>query len=202
MTGLYIYGAGGHGAAVAELGALLGYSIVGFIDDNPALVGTKLLDWAIIGGGGCAPPGAGVVLAVGNNAARARLMAHAKASGWVLPMLIHPSAVVSPSAVIGQGTVVMPQAVVGTRARIGDGCILSAACSVSHDCVIGGTVHIGPGTRLAGGVTVGEGTLVGVGSCARPFVSIGTKCIVGAGSVLVSDVPDGVTVYGNPARIR
>ena len=33
-------------------------------------------------------------------------------------------------------------------------------------------------------------------------LNIGKDCMIGAGSVVVKDIPDGVTAYGNPCRVR
>ena len=41
--------------------------------------------------------------------------------GYVLPVLIHPSAVVSPSAEVGYGTVICARAVIGPGAEIPEG---------------------------------------------------------------------------------
>ena len=200
MSEIYVIGAGGHGAVVAELVELVGYSVAGFIDDDLALKGKWILGWQVIGGGESVPDGANVALGVGDNMCRLRLLEAALASGWKLPVLIHPSAVFSRSAEIGEGTVLIAQATVNARAVIGRGCILNTACSVDHDCTLGDCAHIAPGARLAGGVSVGETTLVGIGSCIRPCISIGRKCTIGAGSVVVSDIPDGAVAFGNPAR--
>jgi len=43
---------------------------------------------------------------------------------------------------------------------------------------------------------------VGIGSVATPGVRIGRACVIGAGSVVVRDVPDGAVAYGVPARLR
>jgi len=34
-----------------------------------------------------------------------------------------------------------------------------------------------------------------------PNLKIGKWCTIGAGAVVISDIPDGATVVGNPARI-
>lgn len=52
--------------------------------------------------------------------------------------------------------------------------------------------------NLCGNVTVGEGTMVGVGTVVIPGIKIGKWCTIGAGSVVIRDIPDGVTAYGNP----
>jgi len=201
MNDVYIIGAGGHGIVVAEIAELLGYQVVGFIDDNPALTGNLILGMRVLGGSETLPAGAQVALGIGDNAARTNLLRAAEIHDWRLPVLIHPSAVVSRSAVLGAGTVVVAQAVVNPRAVIGSGCILNTASSTDHDCILGEAVHLAPGVRLAGGVTVGAGTLIGVGSCTKPCITIGAWTTVGVGSVLVADIPDGVIAYGNPARV-
>jgi len=47
---------------------------------------------------------------------------------------------------------------------------------------------------------VRENSWIGVGACVKQGISIGSGVMVGAGSVVVSDIPDNMTVVGNPAR--
>ena len=47
---------------------------------------------------------------------------------------------------------------------------------------------------------VKRGAALGTGSVILPGLTIGVGAIVGAGAVVTRDVPDGVTVVGNPAR--
>ncbi len=55
VSELYIYGAGGHGAVVAEVAAAIGHKVVGFVDDDPELAGTAVLRWEVVGGSGQIP---------------------------------------------------------------------------------------------------------------------------------------------------
>lgn len=41
---------------------------------------------------------------------------------------------------------------------------------------------------------------IGAGAVILPGLTIGENAVVGAGAVVTKDVPDGVTVVGNPAR--
>ncbi len=50
-------------------------------------------------------------------------------------------------------------------------------------------------------VTVEDDVWIGAGCIILPGVTIGKGSVVGAGSVVTKDVPPGVTVAGNPARI-
>jgi acetyltransferase EpsM len=52
-----------------------------------------------------------------------------------------------------------------------------------------------------GRVHVGEGTHIGAGVVVLPNLKIGKWCTVGAGAVVICDIPDFTTAVGNPARI-
>jgi acetyltransferase-like isoleucine patch superfamily enzyme len=51
------------------------------------------------------------------------------------------------------------------------------------------------------GPIVKKGGKIGANSTILPGIVIGENALVGAGSVVVADVPDGAVVVGNPARI-
>ena len=46
-----------------------------------------------------------------------------------------------------------------------------------------------------------RGARVGIGAVLCPAVEIGAEAFVGAGAVVVNDVPPAVVVVGNPARV-
>jgi len=199
-----VVGAGGHAKVVLEaLWAMDAFDVVGFTDPNtpdlevlgvPVLGGDELLP------GLYAQGVASAVVAIGSNRQRQQIGQYLLALGFALPVVVHPTALISPSAKISQGAVVMARAVVGTLARIGELAIINTGAIVEHDNQIGQSAHIAPGVALAGGVRVGDRALVGIGSAVRPDISIGDDSIVGAGSAVVADVPSGVTVAGVPAR--
>ncbi|HEU4684026.1 MAG TPA: DapH/DapD/GlmU-related protein [Nitrospira sp.] len=59
--------------------------------------------------------------------------------------------------------------------------------------------HLGK-TRL-GKVIIGDRVFVGASAIILPGVTIGSEVIIGAGSVVTRDVPSGVVVAGNPAKV-
>jgi maltose O-acetyltransferase len=68
------------------------------------------------------------------------------------------------------------------------------------------THELDPERRRAGWeralpVTVGDNVWIGGGAIVCPGVSIGADSVVGAGAVVTRDVPAGVLVVGNPARV-
>lgn len=181
------------------------YIIEGFIDDDGRRIGSSFFGYAIRGTGADLPGlrQDGVewaIPAVGDNDARLRVFQVLQAAGFCVPVVIHPSAVVSSSAQVRSGTFVAAGAVINPSSDIGSACIINTGATVDHDCEIGDGAHIAPGANLCGGVHVGELTLVGVGASVLPCVRIGRACRVGAGAAVTHDIPDGVTVTGVPAR--
>jgi len=179
-----------------------GLRAAGFVDANPSLHGTRVLDLPVVGAVEevASRGGRHVAMGIGNNAARRRVFARVLELGLEPVTAIHPSAVISAHATVARGTVVMANATINVAAQIGENAIINTASSIDHHCVIGAHAHIAPGAILAGNVRIGEETLVGAGAVVIPGISIGARCIVGAGAVVTANVPDGVTVAGVPAR--
>ncbi len=181
----------------------LGWEVGAVVDGNPALHGT-LLAGRVVAPFSALVAGAGdrVVIAIGGNAARKRVAGQLAAEGHQFVALVHPSAWVAPSAVVQEGAVVFAGAIVQPEAVLGAHAIVNTAASVDHDCDVGAFAHVAPGSHLAGNVHLGEGAFLGVGVSVIPGRRVGAWTTVGAGAVVVSDLPAGVTAVGVPARVR
>lgn len=200
---LAIMGASGHGKVVAEAALAAGWGAVEFYDR--AWPGKQQVGrWTITGDDAALLRALdrldGVVVAIGNNQIRLDLLKQLHQAGVRVVSVLHPMACISGSAVVGAGTVALAGAVVNADARIGPGAILNTGCSVDHDCILGDAVHISPGAHLAGDVHVGDRSWIGIGASVRQGVRIGSGVVVGAGAAVVSDIADGLTVVGVPAR--
>ena len=69
--------------------------------------------------------------------------------GYVIPNLVHPTALISQNALIGTGSVVCARATVSSGAMVGKGCIISAGVTVGRDVNIADWTYI-----VEGGIVV------------------------------------------------
>ena len=204
---IVVLGANGHGQVVADILFQMWtkgreMELVGFLDDDPKLIGTRILGLPVLGklSDLASTPHDCVILGIGDNAARARVYAELTQARKRFATAIHPSAILAPDVVVGPGAVLAAGAIANPGARIGENAILNTGASIDHHCVLGPHSHVAPGVHLAGRVNVGEGAFVGIGACAVQCVSIGAWSTVGAGAAVTQDVPDNATVGGVPAR--
>lgn len=205
MTDLIIWGASGHAMVVADAAQLTGrYRVVGFIDD--ATKPSPLAGVPFLGGREhlAKQRERGVrhlIVAIGDWTIRLRLAEVAKSAGFELATVIHPHATIARDVNIGEGSVVMAGAVVNPGSQLGTNVIINTCASVDHQCVLHDGVQVAPGARLAGNVTVERGAFIGLGACVKEKLRIGAGAIVGAGAVVLRDVPAQTVVYGVPAKI-
>lgn len=143
------------------------------------------------------------IVSIGPGKGAARLQVHDRLrSRGLQPMVaIHRTAFVASNAFIGEGSQVYALAAVCADAQIGKACIINTAASVDHECILAEGVSIGPGARLAGLVTVERNADIYTGAVILPRLRIGEAAVVGAGAVVLKDVPPGAVVAGNPARV-
>lgn len=129
---------------------------------------------------------------------------------------------------VGSGSwlIVLGDATAGDSAviRIGDGCRISGEVTITalRSVRIGNRVLIGRGVHISDhshrfektgvaimdqGLTepypvlIGDGSWLGQGVVVCPGVRIGANCVVGANSVVKSDIPDNSLAAGCPARV-
>ena len=84
---------------------------------------------------------------------------------------------------------------------IGRHVLISSNCSISSVTHPVQATHRSAEPLVMQPVRIGDNVWVGMGAVILPGVTIGENAVVGAGAVVTHDVPPGVVVAGNPARI-
>lgn len=114
--------------------------------------------------------------------------------------LVHPN-VDQYGVTFGEGCQALGGTDLGPFVTVGNFSTLLLGSNVNHDCKLGEYVFVGPNATVLGRVTLEDGVYVGAGAVIFPEVTIGAWSVVGAGSVVRKDVPPGVVVNGNPAKV-
>lgn len=115
--------------------------------------------------------------------------------------LIHPSATISNTSKLGVGCVVCANCNISVNTVLGNHCILNLGVTIGHDCVVDDYVSLMSGTVISGHVIINEFAYFGSNSTVVPGKKIGKHSKVGAGSVVIRNVKDDITVMGVPAKI-
>lgn len=204
---LLVIGAGGHALVLLDALRLLGRTVLGLLDNDPAKHGRRLLGATVLGGDALLatydPAALALVNAVGavrDACVRRTVFERFREAGFVFAEVVHPSAVLAHDVELGQGAQVMAGAVIQTGTVVGEDAVVNTRAGVDHGCRVGAHAVIAPGATLCGGVTVAAGAVVGAGATVIQGIRLGRGCLVAAGAVVVKDVPAGVQVRGVPAR--
>jgi len=118
-----------------------------------------------------------------------------------LPNFIHPTSYVSSLATLGQGIYIYPMCNIDKEVIIRSGCLINNSVTISHNASIYDCTYISPGVVLSGNVQIGKRVFVGTGSMFSNNVTIGDDVTIGIGTIVTKDVPNQVTVIGNPMQI-
>ena len=208
MKDLYIVGAGGLGKDIVWLVERINqvqptWDLKGFLDDgkmlNEEINGYKVL-------GGCeylasVEKESWVVCAVANTKVRRKIIASlSKYLNIKFPVLIDPNVTLSSLVKIGEGSIICAGTIGTVNIEIGSFAIICLNCTLGHDLFMEDYVTVYPSVTISGNVYVEEGAELGTGTKIIQGKKIGKEAMIGAGSVVVKDVPAKCTAVGVPAK--
>lgn len=124
-------------------------------------------------------------------------------------------ALVRESNQIGDDVSIGSGAIVEHHSQIGNGVRMQSHVFVPEYSVLEDGCWLGPNVVLTNakyprsprvkenlvGPTIGKNAKLGANVTVLPGVHIGADCLIGAGTVVVNDVPPGSVVVGNPGRV-
>ena len=210
MTRLFgIYGVGGCGRGILPVARehLGSDARLVFIDDGAAGEQVNGHDVLTLEQFGAAEDSEKrVAVAIAGSRTRQRVVDRCRSAGLAFFEVRAANVVQMDSVEIGEGALISPFVTFTSNIRIGAHFHANLYSYVEHDCVIGDYVTFAPSVRCNGNVHVGDHAYIGAGAVIRQGkpgqpLRIGAGAVVGMGAIVTRDVPDGVTVVGNPARL-
>ena len=181
--------------------------VYGFLDDDKSKHNTEIGGIPVLGdiddkkyldliGKDCE-----VFIASDDNVLRMSLVDSIKKDYETMPVnAIHPDAHIAATAILHHGTLINQNVTIGAFAEIGNHCILHSGAIIDYGSRVGDFVQIGAGSIVNPGVVIEDGAFIGSGVTMVSGVTIGSNARVGAGSVVIANVAEKETVFGNPAK--
>lgn len=142
------------------------------------------------------------VIAIGTPSIKEKIYRELASAGFYFPNFIHPSSIIAQTSIINPpGVIIFPQCIISSDVVLDSFSYVNFQCGIGHDVNIGEFVQINPGTQIGGHTKIGMGTLVGSGSTIIQKINVGNNVNIGSGSTVFTDIPDNVTVMGNPSKV-
>jgi sugar O-acyltransferase (sialic acid O-acetyltransferase NeuD family) len=174
-----------------EIGSFVdGYQIIGRIDDLPNLIVKLNVNIGFI--------------SIGTNWIRMNVakQIYKLAPKFEFISVIHPSAVFGKNVVLGKGVFIGAQSFISSSCNIGDFCLVHNKSLLGLHNFMEDFSSISIGSISGGKVFIGECSAITVHATINDRINIGRHSVIGSGSLVLSDIPDYVVAYGQPAEIK
>lgn len=203
---LGIFGAGGTGKELYDLiirypDTVKCYESIIFVDDKIGVketYGVQVYTFAQVVEK-YSPKELCFLIALGVPEDRENIYHKIKKEGFSLTRWVHPRAEVARSAQIAEGVIVM-DSFIDINASIGINTFIYYKAAVGHDTIIKENCIISVGSFVGGHSIVESNVYLGPGASVRDRLHIGKGSVVGINSAVYSNIPDGCSAIGNPAR--
>ncbi len=209
MKDLIIFGASGFGREVAWLVERINkvaptWKLLGFMDDADDIQGKKINGYEVLGKTADVAKysDAYFVCAVGASRTREKIVNNLKSVNPNIKFgtVIDPSVEKSDLVSIGEGSIVCAHTIITVNISIGKHVIINLDCTIGHDAVLKDFVTLYPSVNVSGITNIGHAVELGTGMQIIQAKSVGDYSIIGAGAVVVKDIPEKCTAVGSPAK--
>ena len=209
MKDLIIFGASGFGREVAWTVERMNavnptWNILGFMDDDDSIQGSEINGYRVLGKVGDIEeyPDAYFVCAVGASRVREKIINNMKSINPAIKFgtVIDPSVEMSDFVSIGEGSIICAHTIITVNISIGNHVIVNLDCTIGHDAILQDFVTLYPSVNVSGNTNIGHAVELGTGMQIIQGKIVGDYSIVGAGAVVVKDIPKKCTAVGSPAK--
>jgi len=203
-----IYGSSGFAKEILWLleelkGADDSIQIIGFIDDDISKHGEIVNGYPVLGGEQWIADQSEINVVIGIGDPRIKKVIREKLDKYShvnYPVLIAPSVRMSKHIEIGKGSIITDGVIMTTNIKLGDFVTVNLDCTVGHDAVIEDYVTLLPSVNVSGNVVLKTCSNIGTGTAIIQGITVGEGTIVGAGAVVVKNLPNHCTAVGSPAK--
>jgi UDP-N-acetylbacillosamine N-acetyltransferase len=131
---------------------------------------------------------------------RYKIFKKLKKSNFELITLIHPTVDLSYKVKVQEGTVIYPNCTIGYRTSVGVCCIIQPNCNLSHHNFIANFVNLSPNVNTGGFTEIEKFSDIKMSVNISNKIKIGSKCLIGAGSLVLNNCVPNSMYYGFPAK--
>lgn len=145
-------------------------------------------------------------IAIADKNTRKKLSQKCSINQIKLKSIISRNSVIMDNVELGEGSILSPFVTITSNVKIGQSFHANIYSYIAHDCIIGDFVTFAPGVKCNGNVHIHDGVYIGTGAIIHPGkkgnpIIIGKNSKIAAGAVITKNVPENVTMIGNPAKI-
>lgn len=203
---LYIIGAGGFGRQLESYldqhtKEKVDWELMGYIDDNPNALKNVGSDYQILGNVHTYDfqEGDMVLIAIADLKAKMKIVELLR-NNVTFFTYVSDTALVGKNVKLGEGSIICPGAKIGSNVSIGEFCIINLDTIIGHDSTIGKNNSIMPHVDVGGGSIIGNNIFMGTKATISPRLNVVDNTHIGVGAVVIKDVLEPGTYFGNPAR--